>query len=315
MASMGILLVLSFFGQNAWWTAESEVFYIIGEQHIYMTADSFYVADHLNSQLIQFDRNGKRVKVVARKGQGPEDINHPISIFDRDDHVYVMGIEHLKVFGPEGFVRAVRLPLKGLISVHPVANGWAYTDHALFVGDGDSRQLYLANHTFGNTKTLVTWSSLSPPPEQLIKSRLTNDTIRTGRPDDLSFLMVSKDGKTIFFRQIYTTTIQIFDGLTGVVRNTFETDSPIGRMSVGPYGNLYIRQKDKRVRVIDKDGNEIPATLPFYILGNLIEIKDGWAYWRFYDFEKDDLILGGCRETVIDKFLKAHATRFNLDLN
>ncbi len=309
MLGVGYFFLLSFFATNDWWTMESEVFHIIGAQHRCMVADSLYVVDH--QQLIQFDRNGKRVKVVAHQGEAPQDINRPTSIFSWDDKVHVMGLGHMKIFGPDGFEKAVRLPEKG-ITLRPVLNGWVYLNQSIFVVDG-KHDLRWTDPNFENSKALVTWAET--PADQVRKNLLTNEVIRTDIPHNLSFLRVSKDGKTIFFKQT-DTKILVFDSLTGVKKRTVEIGSPILRMSIDPYGKLNMLIKGgKETRVIDQEGKRVPATLPFHSLSNLIEIKDGWAYWGFYDFEKDDLILAGCRETVIDKFLQAHTARFKLGLH
>ena len=51
------------------------------------------------------------------------------------------------------------------------------------------------------------------------------------------------------------------------------------------------------------------------MLTYLLEIRDGWAYWRFYDFEEDDSVLAACRESEINRFFEAHSERFKLRLN
>jgi hypothetical protein len=73
--------------------------------------ENIYVLDFDQCRIQQYDREGKYVKTIGRKGQGPGDIESPFQIFiDRQDNIYVLQERQFKVFRTDGgFVKSITL--------------------------------------------------------------------------------------------------------------------------------------------------------------------------------------------------------------
>jgi hypothetical protein len=83
-------------------------------KHITCALDSqenIYVLDFDQCRIQQYDREGKYVKTIGRKGQGPGEMENPSRIFiDPQDNIYVKQARQFKVFRTDGgFVKSIAL--------------------------------------------------------------------------------------------------------------------------------------------------------------------------------------------------------------
>jgi hypothetical protein len=62
------------------------------------------VLDGGSSELRVFDRDGKHVSTLARKGSGPGELQMPWTMYRRGDTIFVVDVrhQHLTLFGPDG---------------------------------------------------------------------------------------------------------------------------------------------------------------------------------------------------------------------
>jgi hypothetical protein len=73
--------------------------------------ENIYVLDFDQCRIQQYDRDGKYVKTIGRKGQGPGEIESPVQIFiDSQDNIYIFQERQFKVFRTDGgFVKSIAL--------------------------------------------------------------------------------------------------------------------------------------------------------------------------------------------------------------
>jgi hypothetical protein len=73
--------------------------------------ENIYVLDFDQCRIQQYDREGKYVKTIGRKGQGPGEMENPSRIFiDPQDNIYVKQARQFKVFRTDGgFVKSIAL--------------------------------------------------------------------------------------------------------------------------------------------------------------------------------------------------------------
>jgi len=73
--------------------------------------ENIYVLDFDQCRIQQYDRGGKYVKTIGRKGQGPGEIESPVQMFiDSQDNIYISQQRHLTVFRTDGgFVKNIAL--------------------------------------------------------------------------------------------------------------------------------------------------------------------------------------------------------------
>ncbi len=86
-----------------------------------------YVLDAGNHRIQVFDRDGKYVKTIGRRGQGPGEFNMPSSIsLDRAGNLYVVesGPGRVQVFAPDGkILKTLKMPETGISNAHILSSG------------------------------------------------------------------------------------------------------------------------------------------------------------------------------------------------
>jgi len=89
---------------------EEDEDYMFSEvSHITVDNDGrIYVLDRRESHVKLFDQEGKHVRTIGRKGQGPGELNNPIFVYFPRNELLVTQRERLSFFSPEGeFLRTV----------------------------------------------------------------------------------------------------------------------------------------------------------------------------------------------------------------
>lgn len=86
-----------------------------------------YVLDSMNHRIQVFDRDGKFIKSIGRRGQGPGEFNMPSSIsLDASGNLYVVeaGPGRVQVFAPDGaLVKTLKMPDSGISNAHVLSSG------------------------------------------------------------------------------------------------------------------------------------------------------------------------------------------------
>jgi hypothetical protein len=93
------------FGDN-----EEDENYMFSEiSHITVDNDGrIYILDRRESHVKLFDQEGKYVRTIGRKGQGPGELNDPIFVYFPRNELLVTQFERLSFFSPEGeFLRSI----------------------------------------------------------------------------------------------------------------------------------------------------------------------------------------------------------------
>ncbi len=82
---------------------ENEDYMFSDISHITVDSDGrIYILDRRESHVKLFDPNGKHIRTIGRKGQGPGEFNNPIFIYYPRDELLVMESDRLSFFSPEG---------------------------------------------------------------------------------------------------------------------------------------------------------------------------------------------------------------------
>jgi 6-bladed beta-propeller len=69
---------------------------------------NLYVVDQMTCRVLLFDPNGKLIRMIGHKGQGPGEYQSPFDVFIGSGQTYVYGIPEMVVFAPDGiFLRKV----------------------------------------------------------------------------------------------------------------------------------------------------------------------------------------------------------------
>ena len=73
---------------------------------------NIYVLDSGATRIQKYDKNGKFLQTIGRKGQGPGEFERPISLsFDKNKNLYVSEMVKIHMFDPKGkFVRGIKVP-------------------------------------------------------------------------------------------------------------------------------------------------------------------------------------------------------------
>lgn len=86
-----------------------------------------YVLDSRNHRIQVFDRDGKYVKTIGRRGQGPGEFNLPSSIsFDPAGNLYVVesGPGRVQVIAPDGkILKTLKMEESGISNAHILSSG------------------------------------------------------------------------------------------------------------------------------------------------------------------------------------------------
>lgn len=88
-------------------------FYIISQIEI-DSEGNIYALDSRTCQILKFDKNGKYLQKIGRKGQGPGEFEDPRSFFiDSNKNIYVGDNRRIHIFDKSGkFIKSIRLNYK-----------------------------------------------------------------------------------------------------------------------------------------------------------------------------------------------------------
>ncbi len=83
-------------------TDENYMFYRVSDIGV-DSKGNIYVVDSGNCRVQKFDKNGRYIKTIGRKGQGPGEFEFPVSIFiDTKDNIYVKDGREIERFDKNG---------------------------------------------------------------------------------------------------------------------------------------------------------------------------------------------------------------------
>ena len=65
--------------------------------------DNIYVLEYRNNRIQKFNKDGKYLQTIGRKGQGPGELQSPFQILlDSEDNIYINDDRKIKCFDKEG---------------------------------------------------------------------------------------------------------------------------------------------------------------------------------------------------------------------
>jgi|Deesub1362B_J571_1020462.scaffolds.fasta_scaffold00181_50 sugar lactone lactonase YvrE len=83
------------------------------------SAGNIYIVDSGNERIQKFDKNGKYIKTIGRKGQGPGEFDSPTSIFiDVEDNIYIKDGREIEIFDKNGNFIKKYLVIIPLLTFH-----------------------------------------------------------------------------------------------------------------------------------------------------------------------------------------------------
>jgi len=319
---MTLLFLLALSGHD-WWVKETEIFFpVVASSACMGDQGEVYISVIRDSRVIRFDEQGHRVGVVAEKGEGPGDLRLPLGCFFKNGALYVLDPPHIKVFGDTGFVRSFRAPNRGGIKLSPVIDGWV----AYELGPTAGMRYHLTWHSpdFEDSVVLADW-------EQPMTGGSIGKSIRggNGKPDvtiampaEQSQVRVSRDGRLVYFKEIGTRQVTIFDVATKKPIDTIDLTKYgegliIDLLRVDAFGNLWaaVSHGKQKHLVFDRSGDPTTSPLTWEMTNKILDIRDDWVFWLLYDLEADDPVLAACRVTDLEAFTQNFDKRFELGLS
>jgi len=312
------LLLIAFSG-NDWWVRETGIFFPVDAANACMgDQGEIYISVIRDSQLIRFDESGHRVAVVADKGEGPGDLRLPLGCFFTRGALYVLAPPH-KVFDDTGFVKTFRAPKRGGIKLSPVIDGWV--TYELGPTSGMRTHLTWRSPDFEQETVLAEWEHprTGGPIGKTISGRNGKPDVMIAMPAEQSQVRVCRDGRLVYFKEVGTRQVIVFDVGTKKPNRTIDLTKygrnlVIDLLRVDAFDNLWaaVSHADQKHLVFDRSGDPTSSPLTWEMTNKILEIREGWAYWLLYDLEADDPVLAGCRVTDLEAFTKAYDKRFDL---
>ena len=105
---------------------------------------NFYVLDHKEIRIHKFGPDGKFIRAVGRKGQGPGEFERPYSIgFDSQDNFYVQESKRINIFSNKGDRLATITSRQNVDTIVPFTPNSLLAVHSQYTQKGPSRQLVL----------------------------------------------------------------------------------------------------------------------------------------------------------------------------
>jgi hypothetical protein len=181
---------------------------------------NIYVADGGNTRIQVFDRQGKFLRTIGRKGEGPGEFNHPNTVFvsDLKKEVYVPDFRSIVVFNFDGRYERT-IPLQSPNRIYCVSSG------GVIVGEVDKVEFDERNIA----QTRKYFASL-----RFLDAEDGSETPIASYPDQIS---------------------KIIDGGVGKFSHGYEHTFQV--CSLGPDSFVYGFSSDYDLHVIDSAGNTL----------------------------------------------------------
>lgn len=169
---------------------------------------NMYVADVGNARVQMYDPNGKYIRTIGRRGQGPGEYMTPLNIFFEGGNTYVFGTQEIVVFAPDAkFIKKINVrtflsrrslgPGGSIIGIpQPSLRDRWKQSFVLIDPEGMTTKTIAEyrNEVKETSKAMVLhWYS-----SQVVFARLDKDTFAYGYSAEYRIQIADEKGKTIF---------------------------------------------------------------------------------------------------------------------
>ena len=168
---------------------------------------NIFVLDTANSRIQKFDRNGKHIQTIGRKGQGPGEFENPRSIMvDEEGKIFVKGGPKLHAFDSSGhFIKTYLIP-SNTETFKVTLEGKILGDRRNFNPKNFAEQVVLMDQKSVVLKTIASFPSMKMDAMFAKKARFTidnpeicfcpyvNDQAVYGFPEEYKLCVVNSQG-------------------------------------------------------------------------------------------------------------------------
>ena len=276
----------------------------------------WFLLDTAGQRILNYDGSGAFVRVVAKAGQGPSELNQVQYIAVDDGFLYAVSLYRIKVFKATGaFVKQIKRS-DYHYWLEKVPGGWLAYPHPLDMRS--DQELVLFDNQLAHPHILTKW----------VQRVIKKSGSLPYRPDIFCFVLDSARER-VFLRKPGTDVVELWDlnsrklqktlGLgvhldpdarfqvilaeakkngTGLKMNTWYPD-----MKMGPAGSLYfypIRSKSNAI-VFDPQGQPSVSRHPRSTLERILRVQEERIYFSWIDQDAESF---GVRRAPHDLFSK-----------
>ena len=105
------------------------------ESYLHMTSDYLFIADHEQKKIFRYDKQGKFINKIERKGQGPEEYISLSNVFFNDNAIYVCDRRKIQVYNLNGKYLKTIIPPKGEIGQFYIDPSGMVVQSRSYLGD------------------------------------------------------------------------------------------------------------------------------------------------------------------------------------
>jgi hypothetical protein len=161
-----------------------------------------FILDVNETRLLQFNAEGKPVKVVANMGEGPGELNNPAEVRICGDRLYVleMAKRSLHSYYLDGrFDRDYPFPgTPFVLAVAGVSNGWAMADWEFSRDLSKPISISLYDRQMKKTGTLDSWQRKQNDMANVVPIDQKERIVFFNPAKERHFMVASKDGSRLF---------------------------------------------------------------------------------------------------------------------
>jgi len=319
-----LLLILD----QPWQITQTDIFQPLRSDEVIVRPDGVvYILNFSEATIMQFDADGKHMKNIGRKGQGPGEFVYPTDFFYQDGTLYVYDLSSTKVtvLDQHGNVdKQFGIPHQEL-KINKTDGGWVYGNWNIIAPD-DTPKVFLAGPEFESPKALLKLEGVKNP-------QSFGRTILYNPIPVHPIILTSLDRSTVYVTDTLTFTIQVIDAKSQTVTRTIRRNDPplpfdedwanegfekmkkrmqrrlqqgfelktdypshfpvIRAIRLDPKGNLVVdrwrgRPDSRNYPIaIDHQGKEVEMPYSWKTLGRMAAVNGDDCYITFYDAEKE----------------------------
>ena len=197
----------------------TDIFQPLDVRRTCLVSESLFLLDLQEGRVLIY--KNQSLQVIASKGEGPGELQHPGSLFARNGLLMVRDRQKLHMFNAQGhFQESIRFP-SDLTSCMPVADGYAGLYGLLYGQEKQPLQLYSFKQWDGPRQNLMTWDSEKERNRhQPHKSGMINPTL------DITMLRGDSRGDHLYVKPSGLAEVKVVDTKENLVVKVIKVEGP-----------------------------------------------------------------------------------------